>query len=240
MDFSDRCVLLDIEGTTSSISFVHDEMFPFVRQNLALYLCENWGSESLNESIQLIATDAGYDNWPDPQQEDSEQQLQVIEEVNRQMDEDLKATGLKNLQGKIWKNGFESGALQSHIYEDVKPALESWKSAGVDLRIYSSGSIQAQLLFFGHTVGGNLLELFSAHYDTTIGGKKESDSYAKIAAEVGCLPDQILFVSDILEELDAARQAGLQTALSIRPGNTPIEAEHSHPAIRSFSEIHVV
>ena len=230
-------VLLDIEGTTSSISYVHDEMFPYVREKLAGYLVQNWDSDSLKKSIDLIASDADLEDWPDSSLDMIDQQIQIIEEVNRQMDGDLKATGLKDLQGKIWKEGFESGGLKAHLYDDVKPALDSWKELGHDLRIYSSGSVQAQLLFFGHTVEGNLLDLFSAHYDTNIGGKKEAASYAHIVSDIGCDAGQVLFVSDILEELNAAKQSGLQTALSVRPGNNPVEQDHDHPVIQSFAEI---
>lgn len=231
------CILLDIEGTTSSVSYVYDEMFPFVRNELSEFLAANWGTESLNESIQLIAADAELENWPDTSLTEAEQVQQVAAEVLRQMDNDMKVTGLKNLQGKIWKSGFESGALQAHVYEDVLPALDGWKAANKDIRIYSSGSVQAQLLFFGHTIVGNLLDRFSAHYDTKVGGKKESPSYMHIAGEAGLDPARILFVSDIVAELDAAREAGLQTALSLRPGNAEVASDNSHPAISSFAEI---
>ena len=116
-------------------------------------------------------------------------------------------------------------------------SFEKWKSLGKDIKIYSSGSVQAQLLFFGHTIVGNLLDKFSAHFDTKIGGKKESGSYTTIAEESNLTPSRILFVSDIVEELDAAKEAGFQTALSLRPGNAEITAEHTHPTISSFDEI---
>lgn len=237
MIFEFDVLLLDIEGTTSSISFVHDEMFPYVRENLDSYLKQEWESDDLTESIDLIRKDAGLENWPDPTLSREQQIQQVSDEVIRQMDLDLKATGLKNLQGKIWKNGFESGRLRAHLFDDVKPALERFKAQGRDLRIYSSGSVQAQLLFFKHTVCGDLLPLFSAHYDTQVGGKKEVDSYRVITQDVGLSPDRILFVSDIPEELDAAMQAGLQTAISIRPGNSPIAPGCPHPAVHSFADI---
>lgn len=232
-----NCVLLDIEGTTSSISYVHDEMFPYVRSQLPQFLQDQWGQAELKESIELIAEDAKLSNWPDSNLPAAEQQQQVIDEVNRQMDLDLKATGLKDLQGKIWKAGFHSGALKAHLYPEVKRALEAWKSAGKELRIYSSGSVKAQLLFFGHTVEGNLLDLFSSHFDTQIGGKKESKSYERIVADIDCSANDILFISDVVEELDAAKSAGLQTALSIRPGNAPQPEQQAHPAIHSFDEI---
>ena len=232
-----NCLLLDIEGTTSSVSYVYDEMFPYIRNHLADYLRQNWDAADLGESVRLLAADAGFQNWPDRDGSVEDQQEQVANEVIRQMDSDLKATGLKNLQGKIWKSGFESGSLKSHIYGDVYPALKYWKEAGQDIRIYSSGSVQAQLLFFGHTVEGNLLDYFSAHYDTTIGSKKESQSYAHIARDTQINSNRILFVSDIIDELDAAKSAGLQTVLSVRPGNAQVTQTHGHPVINSFAEI---
>lgn len=239
MNFDCDCILLDIEGTTSSISFVHDEMFPYVRNHLDRFLADHWGTEPLNESLKLIAEDINAENWPDATLDPVAQRQQVMDEVHRQMDQDLKATGLKNLQGKIWKSGFESGALQAHLYEDTLPAIQGWKEHGKDIRVYSSGSVAAQLLFFGHTVAGNLLPYFSAHYDTQVGGKKEPASYETIARDIGIAPERILFVSDVVAELDAARAAGLQTALSVRPGNVPVTSSHEHPIIHSFAEISV-
>lgn len=153
------------------------------------------------------------------------------------MDADVKATGLKQLQGMIWENGFHSRELLAHVYEDVPPALVRWNAAGKDVRIYSSGSIQAQKLFFGHTSVGNLLPHFRGHYDTTIGSKREALSYSRISEAIGIAPNEILFVSDIVAELDAARTAGFQTRLAMRPGNAVQPAGHGHIEIRSFAEI---
>src|SRR5262249_52930599 len=160
----------------------------------------------------------------------------VCKEVTRLMDADAKATGLKQLQGLIWQRGFESGELKAHVFDDVPPALTAWNAAGKDVRIYSSGSVQAQKLFFGHTIAGNLLPQFRGHYDTTTGPKKEADSYRRIAADFKLPPSDILFLSDIVAELDAARAAGLKTALCIRPGNAPAQnsAGEPHPAIENF------
>ena len=225
-----RGILLDIEGTTSSISFVYDVMFPFVRRELDPYLRGHWGAAPRAAGCDTIATEAGRPEIalsPDL----------VKAEVLRLMDADIKSTGLKALQGLIWEAGFESGELKAHVYDDVPPALAAWKAAGLDIRIYSSGSIQAQKLFFGHTVAGNLLPFFRGHYDTTTGPKKEPASYASIASAFGLSPADILFLSDVTAELDAARAAGLQTAISLRPGNAPAPSAHGHPEIRSFAEI---
>jgi len=153
------------------------------------------------------------------------------------MDGDVKATGLKQLQGLIWEAGFTSGELKAHVYDDVPPALSAWNQAGLDLRVYSSGSVQAQKLFFGHTIAGNLLPLFRGHYDTTTGPKKQSSSYTAIAAAFALPPQEILFLSDVPAELEAAKEAGLQTALVLRPGNAAVKPGHGHQEIGSFAEI---
>jgi enolase-phosphatase E1 len=156
------------------------------------------------------------------------------------MDRDAKTTGLKQLQGMIWADGFHSGQLVAHVYEEVPECLRAWKQAGRDLRIYSSGSVTAQKLFFGHSIAGDLLPLFTEHYDTAVGGKREASSYLKITESFGMPASEILFVSDIVEELDAAASAGLQCVLSKRPENAPIADSHGFPEIHSFREIELV
>ena len=240
MKFSGRGILLDIEGTTSAVSFVYDVMFPFVRRELGQYLCTNWDSAAVNEVCDLIAKDAGYESfraWCGIGTEAGKQQQLLRAEVLRLMDGDVKATGLKALQGLIWQSGFESGEMRAHIYEDVLPAIQAWNDAGRDVRIFSSGSIAAQKLFFGHTVVGNILHLFRGHYDTTTGPKKEASSYQAIAKDFGLPPAQILFLSDVLDELEAARAAGLQTGLCKRPGNAEVAVGHGHPEITSFDQM---
>lgn len=227
-----RGILLDIEGTTSSISFVYDVMFPFVRRELDAYLTNHWGGPELTAACEAIARDAGKTSL-------SASRDSIQAEVIRLMDGDVKATGLKQLQGLIWDAGFKSGEMKAHVYDDVPPAIAAWNSAGLDVRIYSSGSVQAQKLFFGHTIAGNLLPLFRGHYDTTTGPKREAASYTAIAAAFGLSPSEILFLSDVPAELDAARQAGLQTGLVIRPGNASVKPDHGHPEIRSFAEVKI-
>lgn len=234
-----RAVLLDIEGTTSSLSYVHDVMFPYVREHLSDYLQTRWGSESLRATLELLAADAQHPSaaaWLGSDTSE-QQQRKVTTQVLAWMDQDLKATGLKQLQGQIWQAGFEAGKLVSHVWPDVPDALRLWRSHGIDLRIYSSGSIAAQKLFFGHTESGNLLPLFSGHYDTTIGGKKSSASYQAIATDWGQIPDEILFVSDVIEELQAAAAAGLRVLLSIRPGNVPQATDFPSLQVHNFAAI---
>lgn len=239
MQHSGRGILLDIEGTTSSIAFVFEVMFPFARRELDLFLVTAWEKPAVLEACQQIARDAGLnsiDDW-EPGALDDALRRHVRAEVVRQMESDAKTTGLKQLQGLIWKSGFDSGELKSHVYEDVPQRLSDWKQAGADVRIYSSGSIAAQKLFFGHTIAGDLLARLNGHYDTTTGPKREAASYEKIAAEFALPANEILFLSDIVEELDAAEQAGMKTALVIRPGNKPATPGHHHPQITSFDEI---
>jgi enolase-phosphatase E1 len=241
MQFTGRGILLDIEGTTSSISFVYDVMFPFVRRELDRYLRAQWSDNDLKAACDQIAKDLGQETlqrWTGESATPEAQQQLVRDEVLRLMDGDVKSTGLKQLQGLIWQQGFDSGELHAHVYDDVVPALQAWHAAGKDVRIYSSGSIQAQRLFFGHTTHGDLLPLLRGHYDTTTGGKREATSYLKIAVEFGLPPGEILFLSDVVAELDAARSAGMSTALVKRPGNAPV-ADHSpaHVEVTSFNEI---
>ncbi len=239
IQFSGRGLLLDIEGTTSPIQFVYEVMFPYVRTHLDAYLAGHWDEPELAEACRLIAADAGCTSLDDllGPGSDDEQRRRVAAEVTRQMDADLKATGLKQLQGLIWHDGFMSGALRAEVYDDVPPALLRWTKAGRDVRIYSSGSIAAQKLFFGHTVAGNLLPYFHGHYDTTLGSKREAASYTAIAGEFGLPLAEILFVSDVLEELIAARDAGLATALCVRPGNKTVVCQHGFEEVYSFEVI---
>lgn len=234
-----RGILLDIEGTTSSISFVHDVMFPYAKRELAGFLDGHWDEVSVQIACDQIAKDAGYESAASwfGDSSDSECKRLVCEEVGRLMEIDAKVTGLKQLQGLIWKSGFHSGEMQAHVYDDVPAALKRWKEEEIDVRIYSSGSISAQKLFFGHTVKGDLLPMLNGHYDTTTGPKRVSESYRKIATEFGLPAGEILFISDIVAELVAAQEAGMQTLLSIRPGNGDVPNKHDFREISSFSEV---
>jgi enolase-phosphatase E1 len=247
MRFSGRGILLDIEGTTSSVSFVYDVMFPYVRKHLTFEVFANWLEPEYIEAFHAIARDAGHDSldaWLKTKGLSRENPLRAAEvvcgEVTRLMDGDVKATGLKQLQGLIWQSGFEGGELKAHVYDDVLPALAAWNAAGKDVRIYSSGSVQAQKLFFGNTIAGNLLSQFRGHYDTNTGPKKEAESYRKIAAEFGLPSGEILFLSDIVAELDAARAAGMQTGLVVRPGNAAAPPDHGHPVLENFAQLELV
>ncbi len=233
-----RCMLLDIEGTTSSIRFVYDVMFPYVRANLSDYLGSHWNTAAVQQCLPFLANDLQYDNLESWLDVDAKTAAKTVEDaVQAMMDQDLKATGLKMLQGRIWKDGFESGQLIAHVFDDVPSAIRNWHADGIQIRIYSSGSVEAQKLFFSHTLAGNLLPMFTAHYDTNIGPKKSMDSYRAIANDASLLPEQVVFVSDVGEELDAARQAGMRAVLSVRPGNKPLAEPQKYHAVHAFNEI---
>ena len=152
------------------------------------------------------------------------------------MDRDRKSTGLKSLQGKIWEEGYRAGALKSEVYSDVPPALERWRRQGIDIAIFSSGSIQAQQDLFRNTVAGDLTRFIRAYFDTTTGPKTQPESYARIAADLERTPVEVLFVSDVTAELDAARTAGMRTALCVRMAGSPTPSG-GHPVIHTFSEL---
>jgi enolase-phosphatase E1 len=236
------CILMDIEGTTSSIEFVYDILFPYVRTNVSDYLRQHWSEKETQDAIDSLGKDldyAGSELWFADAlggvQEPSVQQKVVIEQVNKLMDQDIKATGLKKLQGLIWDVGYKNGTLRSHVYDDVPTALRAWKASGKDLRIYSSGSVHAQKVFFEHTAYGALVELLNAHYDTNIGAKKDNASYNAISQNAGIPPEKILFLSDTPAELDAARAAGMQVCLICRSDN---KTKPSYiPAIENFLQI---
>lgn len=232
-------ILLDIEGTTSSIGFVYDVLFPYARRELVPFLEARWDDPEVARARDLIAHDAGaedFQSWsagasPEPAR------ARLVAEVQRLMDADVKATGLKALQGLIWREGYRAGELRSHVYADVPPALRAWSAAGRDVRIYSSGSAEAQRQFFGHTEAGDLRPFLRGHYDTTLGPKRAAQSYAAIAADMGLRPAEVVFLSDVAEELDAARAAGMEALLVVRPGNAPAREGHGYRVIHDFAQV---
>lgn len=197
-----KAIVTDIEGTTSSLSFVKDTLFPYAYQNLPDYV---WDHE---KEIEALLNDV---RTQENNQELSTQE--VIEVLLRYIDEDQKITALKTLQGMIWEQGYKDGELVGHIYDDALVGLKRWKEQGIDLYVYSSGSVPAQKMLFGHTKEGDLNSLFSGYFDTTTGGKKETDSYEKIAAKIDVPLSEILFLSDSTEEIDAAAAAGMNVII---------------------------
>jgi len=231
--FDGKGILLDVEGTTSSIAFVYDVLFAYAKEHIAGYFERHATDEGVRAAATALASETSCPGNLDTPEGRTQLTLAAIGLMNR----DEKSTPLKALQGMIWREGFESGKLVSHIFDDVPPALEQWANSGIDVRIYSSGSVQAQKLFFGHTSAGDLTSQLRGHYDTTTGPKREQASYAAIAKAMGMPARQILFISDVGAELDAARAAGMATAAAMRPGNRPFESLYDHEAIESFAEI---
>jgi enolase-phosphatase E1 len=232
-------IVLDIEGTTSSVAFVFDVLFPYARTRLEAFLHERWDGAEVVHARHQMARDAGAASFTEwcAASTPSEQQRFVQVEALRLMDRDAKTTGLKELQGLIWRDGYASGMLRSHVYDDVPPALARWQARGLDVRIYSSGSVTAQRQFFAHTIEGDLCGFLCGHYDTTTGPKRDAASYQRIAADMQQPAARLAFFSDVVEELDAARSAGWQTLLVVRPGNAAVRAGHGHPVISDFNGI---
>jgi enolase-phosphatase E1 len=220
-----KAILTDIEGTTSSLSFVKDMLFPYARERMAEFVRQHAQEAAVRKELEEVRRLSGK-NPSDPE---------VIEQLIRWIDEDKKITPLKSLQGMIWEDGYKKNDFKGHMYEDAVRHLKQWQQAGIRLYVFSSGSMQAQKLLFAHTEHGDLTPLFSGYFDTTIGNKREPDSYRKIADAIGSPPGDILFLSDIREELDAARAAGMQVTWLVRDGTPDPNAPHRQ--VRNFDEI---
>jgi len=218
-------ILTDIEGTTGSIRFVHEVLFPYARERMADFLAAHRDEPAVRAEIEAVARETGV--APDDLS-------RITAVLIGWIDEDRKATPLKALQGMIWKDGFTSGELIAHIYPDAAARLRGWHEAGHRIFVYSSGSIAAQKLYFAHTSEGDLTPLLDGYFDTTTGGKREAESYRAIAARIGVAPADIVFLSDVEAELEAAEQAGLRTVWLTRDGR-PEGA--TRPSVSSFEEI---
>lgn len=223
-----KAVLTDIEGTTSSIAFVKEVLFPYARERLPDFVAARGDDPDVRSLLDDARAEAGR-----PEASDAE----VAAILQGWIDEDRKATPLKALQGLIWTRGYREGDYQAHVYPDAVARLRAWRDRGLPLYVYSSGSVRAQRLFFAHSEAGDLTPLFSGYFDTTAGPKKEAASYAAIAAEVGLRPGEVLFLSDVEAELDAARAAGMQTCWIVREAELPAGA--AHPVARDFREVEV-
>jgi enolase-phosphatase E1 len=223
-----RAIVTDIEGTTSAISFVKDVLFPYADAHLDAYVAAHRAEPVVEHALRQAAAEAG-----EPDADDA----RVLALLHAWIAEDRKATPLKTLQGLIWAEGYTQTGLLGHLYPDVPPVLRTWYAAGIELYVYSSGSVTAQKVLFAHTFAGDLTPLFSGYFDTTTGPKREAASYAEIAADTGFHPGEMLFLSDIEEELDAARAAGMQTARLLRPDDTPPGATTGHPGYADFSAL---
>jgi enolase-phosphatase E1 len=224
-------ILTDIEGTTSSISFVKDVLFPYAQNALPGFVREHGHREDVRKWLDAVATEHGAVCSDDV----------IVEILQGMIDEDRKHTALKALQGMIWSDGYRSADFTAHIYPDAAAMLQRWHDAGIPLAVYSSGSVPAQKLFFGHTDAGDLTGLFGGWFDTEVGHKRDADSYREIARRLDRSPDSILFLSDVVEELDAAREAGMRTALIDRREDYPQprsgEATHGHLRVERFDQL---
>ena len=224
-----RAIVTDIEGTTSSIAFVHDVLFPYARKRLPAFIETHGDLPEVQHWLHEAAREAGLI-------EASRQD--VIEMLLRWIDEDRKSTALKALQGMIWKDGYVAGEYRAHVYPEVAAALQKWRADGLRLYVYSSGSVVAQQLLFQYSESGDLTPLFAGYFDTTTGAKRDSASYQRIAEAVGEPAQHILFLSDSLEELDAAQAAGWQTAWLVREP-LPLPTAPRHPPCRDFNAVTV-
>ena len=227
-----KAILTDVEGTTSSISFVKQVLFPYARAALPAFVQAHGNEPQVRHWLDAVATEIAAGACQDSV---------IVETLQGWIDQDRKHTALKALQGLIWEAGYRNGDYTAHLYPEVAAVLRNWHARGLPLYVYSSGSVPAQKLFFGFSDAGDLGNLFSGNFDTEIGGKREAASYTHIAKAIGIAPQDILFLSDVVEELDAAREAGLQTVLLDRPNDYPQprtgDATHGHTRVESFEQI---
>jgi enolase-phosphatase E1 len=237
-----RAILLDIEGTTTPISFVFGTLFPYARRRLGKFLIEHAGEPDIRGDIEALLAQHRADvdahlnppGWVDrsPRHELESAAAYAV----WLMDRDSKCSALKSLQGKIWQEGYRKGELRGEVYPDVPPALARWSRHGKMICIFSSGSVLAQKLLFGSTAAGDLTGFLRAYFDTTIGPKNVPTSYSRIAKTLALEAPSILFISDIAKELDAAREAGMRTILCVRTESAEGSAS-AHRVIHSFNEI---
>lgn len=266
-----QTIVVDIEGTTTPIAFVHERLFAFARRHLRTYLDDPRNREALREPIARLMEEWAADSDLGPAEagrhardhaldglfkagchvrddapdgpvggerhvrvRPDEQRLCAY--VERLMDQDRKSPGLKLLQGQIWEEGYRRGELRGEVFDDVPTALRRWRGAGLTAAVYSSGSELAQRLLFQTTAHGDLTQLFVRFFDTAVGAKTSADSYRRIARELERPANRMLFVSDVTTELDAARAAGWQTVLCVRPGNIP-QPPHDYAIVERFDDI---
>lgn len=237
-----RAILLDIEGTTTPVDFVYGVLFPFARARIEAFFRERRDSDDLRKDLVALrrehaAEAAAAPHLPPWRDESADASLHsAVAYVHWLIDRDRKSTALKSLQGKIWEEGYRSGELRGQVYPDVAPAFARWRGQSRTIAIFSSGSVLAQRLLFANSTAGDLTPFIAAYFDTTTGPKADEQSYQRIAAALGRAPDEILFLSDVVAELDAARRAALATLLCLRPG-APLSVNIAHPCVRSFDEV---
>lgn len=225
-----RVVLTDIEGTTSPIAFVKEVLYPLAHDRLPGFIRDEADDPAVRGWLRDAAREGGLPDDADD--------AAIVAVLRRWITEDRKATPLKALQGRIWARAWETGEVRSPIYPDAATALRRWHAAGYRLAVYSSGSVPAQQRFFGHSDHGDLAALFSAWFDTTTGPKRDPASYLRIAGALEVSPGAVCFLSDVVEELDAAASVGMRTAWVVRPADTPApDGPTRHPVVTTFDEV---
>lgn len=230
-----KLFLLDVEGTIAPISLIYEQLFPYARRHFQAFLQEHCGDAGVLNDLKLLAEENADEADPTaPKFSTPEYWDEAIPYLNWLMDRDRKSTALKSLQGRIWKGGFERDELKGTLFEDVPPALERW-SAAAHVAIYSSGSVAAQMLLLRHSNFGDLTPLIGGYFDTRTGPKTERESYESIASAMDCETGEIMFFSDVVRELDPAREAGCHTRLVVREGNAHIADARGHRKIKSFN-----
>ncbi|WP_323612438.1 acireductone synthase [Pectobacterium versatile] len=220
-----NAIVTDIEGTTSDIRFVHTVLFPYARERLADTVRQHGSDPEIAQALDALRQELG--------QPDADNDA-LVTALNQFMDEDRKSTALKQLQGIIWRAGYRNGDFQGHLYPEVAAQLTAWQQQGLRLYVYSSGSVEAQQLLFGYSNAGDLRPLFSDYFDTRVGAKRETDSYRTIAQAIGLPAEQLLFLSDIRQELDAAQEAGWHTCQLIRDDADSVSR---HRQVARFDQI---
>ena len=231
---SPKLFLLDVEGTVAPMSLVYEQLFPYARTHLERYLQSHSAEAGVMNDLAALAQESAQETDPTaPRFTNPDYWDEALPYLNWLMDRDRKSTALKSLQGRIWKVGFERDELKGTLFADVPGALERWSSAG-HVAIYSSGSVAAQMLLFRHSNFGDLTDRISGYFDTRTGPKTAAASYKSIANAMDCEPNQVIFFSDAVRELDAAREAGCHTRIVMREGNAPVDDAHGHRMIKSF------
>ena len=221
-----RVILTDIEGTTSSLSFVHDVLFPYAAEHIGRFVMDGFADDpAIREQIEAVAARSGVSANDLPG---------LVEVLETWIREDRKETPLKALQGMLWEQGYQQGAFRGHVYPDAAEALRRWHDRGLRLYVYSSGSVKAQKLIFGHSDQGDLTPFFSGYFDTHVGAKRDPESYRRILDQIGMEPGTVLFLSDVAAELEAAEAVGLKTAWLVRDGDLP---ESNRPVMRDFNGV---
>ncbi|KAK0182675.1 hypothetical protein PV327_000788 [Microctonus hyperodae] len=243
---AENIVLVDIEGTTTSISFVKETLFPYVRANLKDFVEKKWEDAEFKENVEKLKEQAKKDEAdkiegliPITGESPEELKESLMKNILWQMDNDRKTGALKQLQGHIWRDGYKTGAIKGHLYEDVPKAFEAWTKNGQKVYVYSSGSVEAQKLLFGHSEHGDLLKYFSGYFDTEVGTKQDAASYKNIITKIGCEPSNILFLTDIANEAKAAIESGMASVLVVREGNAALTSEDKskYTVIQSFLDL---